>query len=439
MKMRFFRIFCSAEPSTPHRTAILYTITTTGIINMSDHQQQYTYSARSISNGLIAGYAAGTAGIIVGHPLDSIKVLLQTNGGGGLYSSSSRPSSRSATSAHPTAATTTTATTAVAQGKSVITRASSSTASSATVVETSALLGKRSIRALYAGITGPLLTSGLVQSCNFAMYDTVRRVLYDYQLQSEQHNHHHHHHLPSASGNNISRHNSDKDYLYHDNLINVATASFLSGSILSIFTSPMSIVKTKQQLAVWGFKKAIIETYYTNGGGLGGSMRGFYIAYGPHFICESVGRSFYMFVYEYTKRQLVQVKNNNSLSNDEGGEQLSMSSSLDSISSNSVLVTTEHLSTPERMACAALAGMSSWALIFPFDVIKSKLYARTLTKQSPSLTMFDGITLAKQLVREQGITSLYRGIGITVARGGPVAATVLPVYDYVLAWATSRT
>jgi hypothetical protein len=409
---------------------------------MSDHQQQHTYSARSISNGLIAGYAAGTAGIIVGHPLDSIKVLLQTNGGGGLYSSSSRPSSRSATSAHPTAATTTTATTAVAQGKSVITRASSSTASSATAVETSAMLGNRSIRALYAGITGPLLTSGLVQSCNFAMYDTVRRVLYDYQLQSEHHNHHHHHHhLPSASGNNISRHNSNKDYLYHDNLINVATASFLSGSILSIFTSPMSIVKTKQQLAVWGFKKAIIETYYTNGGGggRGGSMRGFYIAYGPHFICESVGRSFYMFVYEYTKRQLVQVKNNNSLSNDEGGEQLSMSSSLDSISSNSVLITTEHLSTPERMACAALAGMSSWALIFPFDVIKSKLYARTLTKQSPSLTMFDGITLAKQLVREQGITSLYRGIGITVARGGPVAATVLPVYDYVLAWATSRT
>ena len=405
---------------------------------MSDHQQQHTYSARSISNGLIAGYAAGTAGIIVGHPLDSIKVLLQTNGGGGLYSSSSRPSSRSATSAHPTAATTTTATTAVAQGKSVITRASSSTASSATAVETSALLGNRSIRALYAGITGPLLTSGLVQSCNFAMYDTVRRVLYDYQLQSEQHNHHL---LPSASGNNISRHNSNKDYLYHDNLINVATASFLSGSILSIFTSPMSIVKTKQQLAVWGFKKAIIETYYTNGGGggRGGSMRGFYIAYGPHFICESVGRSFYMFVYEYTKRQLVQVKNNNSLSNDEGGEQLSMSSSLDSISSNSVSITTEHLSTPERMACAALAGMSSWALIFPFDVIKSKLYARTLTKQSPSLTMFDGITLAKQLVLEQGITSLYRGIGITVARGGPVAATVLPVYDYVLAWATSRT
>jgi hypothetical protein len=269
------------------------------------------------------------------------------------------------------------------------------------------------------------------------MYDTVRRVLYDYQLQSEEQQNHH---PPtsttdssSSNNNNISRYNTtNKDYLYHDNLINVATASFLSGSILSIFTSPMSIVKTKQQLAVWGFQKAIIETYYA--AGAGGSIRGFYIAYGPHFICESVGRSFYMFVYEYTKRSLVQVKNNNySLSSDEGDEQSN------SMTSNSVLITTEHLSTPERMACAALAGMSSWALIFPFDVIKSKLYARTLMKQSlSSSTMLDGITLAKQLVREQGIISLYRGIGITVARGGPVAATVLPVYDYVLAWATSR-
>jgi hypothetical protein len=277
------------------------------------------------------------------------------------------------------------------------------------------------------------------------MYDTVRRVLYEYQLQSEQHQNHHHHPTSTtdSNNNNICRYNTtNKDYLYHDNLINVATASFLSGSVLSIFTSPMSIVKTKQQLAVWGFQKAIIETYYAGAGGGGrgsGSIRGFYIAYGPHFICESVGRSFYMFVYEYTKRSLVQVKNNNySLSSEEGDEQSN------STTSNNILITTEHLSTPDRMACAALAGMSSWALIFPFDVIKSKLYARTLTKQnlssssSSSTTMLDGITLAKQLIREQGIISLYRGIGITVARGGPVAATVLPVYDYVLAWATSR-
>ena len=39
---------------------------------------QNANSLRTLRNGLIAGYSAGMCGIIVGHPLDSIKVLLQT-------------------------------------------------------------------------------------------------------------------------------------------------------------------------------------------------------------------------------------------------------------------------------------------------------------------------------------------------------------------------
>jgi ornithine carrier protein len=232
------------------------------------------------------------------------------------------------------------------------------------------------------------------------MYDTARRVLYEHQLQSKH-------------PNNVVFARQPKDYLYYDNLSNVAMASFMSGSLLSVITSPMVVVKTKQQIAVWGFRKAITETF-VNGG-----LQGFYAAFGAHFICESFGRSFYMFAYELSKRQVAQSK-------------ISGQSLLDS----TCRTTTENISTIERMLCAALAGMSSWALIFPFDVIKSKLYARTLTKQA-STTALDGLALARQLVREQGIRSLYRGIGVTVARGGPVAATVLPVYDYVLAWESS--
>lgn len=371
---------------------------------MSSPTNEHSYSARSIGNGLLAGYSAGTAGIIIGHPLDSIKVLLQTNGG--VSSGAQRSSSRVNTPA-------------VGQGK-VITRASSSStavaamhpgsasvkanvstvaAGSAAPSQTS-ILGNRSLRALYAGITGPLLTSGIAQSLNFATYDTARRLLYEHQLQSE-------------NPNDVAFHRQPNDYLYHDNLSNVAMASFISGALLSVLTSPMVVVKTKQQLAVWGFRKAISETYVVGG------LRGFYTGFGAHFICESFGRSFYMFAYELSKRQLAQAKP-------------SEQSSLESANR----ISTENLSTPERMLCAATAGMTSWAFIFPFDVIKSKLYARSITKQTLP-TAFDGIVLARQLVREQGIRSLYRGVGLTVARGGPVAAVVLPVYDYVLAWASA--
>mmetsp|Transcript_19346 Transcript_19346/g.31687 ORF Transcript_19346/g.31687 Transcript_19346/m.31687 type:complete len:125 (+) Transcript_19346:1-375(+) len=124
-----------------------------------------------------------------------------------------------------------------------------------------------------------------------------------------------------------------------------------------------------------------------------------------------------MFTYELLKRKLAQIKCR---------EQ--------SLHSNRV--STQNLSVPERMVCAASAGMACWAFIFPADVIRSKLYAKSLKTQS-SLTTSDGIELARQMVKEQGFRSLYRGMAITVARAGPVAAAVLPVYDSILEWVSS--
>ena len=133
-----------------------------------------------------------------------------------------------------------------------------------------------------------------------------------------------------------------------------------------------------------------------------------------------------MYSYELLKRQLAYAKlynNNKSATNEQ-----------QKISNNRV--STANLSIPERMICAASSGMICWAFIFPADVIRSKLYAKSLNTQIQPTTM-DGIYLARQMVREQGIKSLYRGMGVTVLRAGPVAAAVLPVYDSVLEWLSS--
>eukprot|EP00984_Skeletonema_dohrnii_P018727 scaffold8818_cov146-Skeletonema_dohrnii-CCMP3373.AAC.1 len=84
-----------------------------------------------------------------------------------------------------------------------------------------------------------------------------------------------------------------------------------------------------------------------------------------------------------------------------------------------------NLSIPQRMICAASAGMTCWAFIYPADVIRSRLYSQSLNSQSLPTTM-DGIRLAQQMVRETGYQSLYRGMPISVARAGPVAAAILP-------------
>ena len=351
---------------------------------------KYSYSAKSICNGLFAGYTAGICGIVVGHPLDSLKVLLQT----GAFNTTKAGGGSSGHGGK------------VNSSNLLISRASSTVASAATLsshpkVPSSNVfpVGKRSLTALYAGVTGPILTIGVIQSLNFAIYDSVRRVLYQRQLRSKH-------------GDNVG-HGLPDDYLHYDNLQNVALASFISGAATSIFTSPVTLVKTKQQLMQWSFRKTIQDTWSRGNARLG--LQNFYAGYGIHLCCDAFGRSLYMLTYEYLKRKLSEGQHT---TNNNIGVDINRASSA-------------NLSIPQRMICAASAGMACWAFIYPADVIRSRLYSQSINSQSLPSTM-DGIRLAKQMVKEDGVRSLYRGISITVARAGPVAAAILPVYDYVL-------
>jgi len=139
-------------------------------------------------------------------------------------------------------------------------------------------------------------------------------------------------------------------------------------------------------------------------------LQNFYTGFGIHFCCDAFGRSLYMFTYEYLKRSMSERQHVD-------------------VDSNSA--SPANLSIPQRMICAASAGMTCWAFIYPADVIRSRLYSQSLNSQSLPSTM-DGIRLAQQMVRETGYQSLYRGMPISVARAGPVAAAILPVYDYML-------
>ena len=421
-------LFDSGSPQQPVPLPTLTMTTNTPFNNRS-------YSVKSIRNGLIAGYSAGICGIVVGHPLDSIKVLLQTNGGASPHSDSRSVSTiNSATSTNPsksnaghadTAITRAAAQSAPANGSSnaaanvVQSGASKAKVSTAAVADASAnqparfstnlVVGNRSIRALYAGVTGPLLTAGIMQSINFAIFDSVRRILYQRQLQCE-------------NPNGVIYDVQYDDYLHYDRISNIAISSFISGAAISIFTSPLVVVKTKQQIMVWGFREAIVNTYQ---GGMNRKpqflkgLRNFYIGFGPHFFCDAFGRSVYFTSYEIFKRNLAQVKRSG---HDSGV--------------NDNCLSTHNISLSDRMFCAATAGMTCWIVIFPFDVIRSRLYAYSLTKQSSSATL-SGFELSRQMIKEQGIKSLYRGILVTVARAGPVAAAVLPVYDSVLRWLSS--
>eukprot|EP00956_Cyclotella_meneghiniana_P032055 scaffold86357_cov74-Cyclotella_meneghiniana.AAC.1 len=373
-----------------------------------------TNSLTTIRNGLIAGYSAAMCGIIVGHPLDSIKVLLQTQ-------HSSTNNARNNTNvmnndSHHAADTAITraskhnvnGVTSSSGKANVCTAATVNTtvSSSQRVVTTNGIISARSLGSLYSGMAGPLLASGAVRGLNFAVYDSVRRGLYSHEVDS-------------------GRYDNHLDYLHHDSLINVAIASFLSGASTCLLTSPMALIKTKQQIMVSPFRQTIIDTFQSNGGNTK-ILRGisnFYTGFGVHFTCDAVGTLVYFTSYEWFKRQIAQRKQIDISQNHYHHNHYDYT--------NNTTVTLKHdLTIPERMICAASSGMICWSVIFPCDVLRSRLYMQSIYNE----TQLSAVELAKQMIREEGLRSLYRGVGVTVARAGPVAAAVLPVYDCVLGW-----
>ena len=76
----------------------------------------------------------------------------------------------------------------------------------------------------------------------------------------------------------------------------------------------------------------------------------------------------------------------------------------------------------------AAAGVLSWAVIYPVDVVKS-----TVQSRAPGQPSLGALATTRALLRDGGIARLYRGVGFTLLRAGPVAGLQLPLFDIVLA------
>eukprot|EP00541_Cyclophora_tenuis_P016010 CAMPEP_0116553672 /NCGR_PEP_ID=MMETSP0397-20121206/7175_1 /TAXON_ID=216820 /ORGANISM="Cyclophora tenuis, Strain ECT3854" /LENGTH=150 /DNA_ID=CAMNT_0004078765 /DNA_START=193 /DNA_END=642 /DNA_ORIENTATION=- len=148
----------------------------------------------------------------------------------------------------------------------------------------------------------------------------------------------------------------------------------------------------------WSFRKALLDTIRPTPG----KSRSIYVGFAPHFVMESLGRGVYVSAYEFFKKQIA---------NNQGR----------------VSCTTQ-----ERMLCAGLSGFLTCSLCFPLDSLRSRLIASSLSGQ-----IVDPISMARTMAKEGGHKAFFRGFGVTALRAGPVAATVLPVYDKTLEWLNS--
>lgn len=352
-----------------------------GLCSSSSRNRHHQSFNHSTLHSAVAGYVAGVSGTVVGYPLDSAKVWIQTGGCKNKHMTMLAASNASNSSGLGAAAAVTTTT---APSRPLHT-------------------AWQTLRALYSGVSGPLVTVGVVQSLNFAVYDRTRQYLHQQRIQKQQ----------QQDDASPAKANS---YMTEDSLSGVATAGFASGMTIACITAPLVMIKTNQQITGNSFRQALTQSLFRQGRlNLSAGAAGFL----PHLIGESVGRSIYYFTYEGLKRSWAAAKNT-----DSGNF---------NVTNNSINTS---ISLQERIVCAAMSGITCWAAIFPVDALRSRLYAAAAAV-SQHTASGEPMTSSRQLLigtirqmRQERV--FYRGFGVTVLRAGPVAAAVLPVYDLTL-------
>ncbi|KAI5209959.1 hypothetical protein E4T39_00480 [Aureobasidium subglaciale] len=302
-----------------------------------------------------AGYVSGAAGIIIGNPLDIVKVNLQRGDRGTPLLSTTTPPSPTLLPSSATTPTTSTTTATTNAAKNLST--------------------------LLKGTAAPILGYGALNALMFMTYNRCMN------LMSESPSH------PSSLS---------KTWL----------AGALGGLATFLVSAPTELIKCRAQVngngaSSWGIAR---ELWRERG------LRGLYWGGGVTSLRDSVGYGFYFWSYELSKRALISEKAE--------GEK------------------------PEWMTillCGGIAGVVTWASVFPLDVIKTRVQTQNITRSRPGTPSEEQSALpsrnsgrlttmqiARQAYREEGLSVFFRGLGVCSFRAFFVNAVQWAVYEWMM-------
>jgi len=234
----------------------------------------------------------------------------------------------------------------------------------------------------YRGLWIPLMTISFVRAASFTIYSSTKEYFRKHK------------------------------YLTRNNIFDVAAAGAVGGALagasITFGSVPFELVKVRRQLeytiaaSKWvtlvkppGTLEVVREIFKANG------IRGLYTGGRLHFVRDTSGTSLYFFEYDAMRHLLGRKRS---------GEQGP---------------TPSWLPIPVSLVpfvCGSLAGVSSWALIYPLDVVKTKMQQRALAGH-PSRTVRETF---RRLIRGPdptnprtmlaGLTRIYRGLGVSALR-----------------------
>lgn len=247
----------------------------------------------------------------------------------------------------------------------------------------------------YRGLWIPLMTISFVRAASFTIYSRTKENFHN---------------------NNI---------LCRDSIIDVSLtggiSGAMSGALISFGSAPFELVKVRRQLeytiaASKGIKmvkppgtlEAVKEIYRNNGFG------GLYTGFRLHFVRDTAGTALYFLEYDGMRHLLGRQRS---------GEQGPTPSWLPIHSS---LV---------PFFCGSVSGVTSWALIYPLDVVKTKVQQRALAGEryrGPWETLHRLVrgpdpNAPKPILA--GIARIYQGLGVSALRSITTHGLLWTLFD----------
>ncbi|KAJ7709795.1 mitochondrial carrier domain-containing protein [Mycena rosella] len=252
----------------------------------------------------------------------------------------------------------------------------------------------------YRGLWIPLLTISFVRAASFTIYTETK---------------------DNFRANNYLNRNSVVDAALVGGI-----GGAMSGSLISFGSAPFELVKVRRQLEFTiaaskgvhivkppGTVAAVKEIFKANG------IRGLYTGFRLHFLRDTLGTGLYFLEYDGMRHLLGRQRN---------GEQGATPSWLPIHPSLVPFV------------CGSLSGVTSWALIYPLDVVKTKVQQRALAGER-----YRGVwETLHRLVRGPdpaapkpllaGCARIYQGLGVSAVRSITTHGLLWTFFDLVANW-----